>query len=181
LFLKRGLIAMAETTFHFRPVEPADLTELCNFPQTALEQYFMFPRSSYPLSVEQLQAAIEARKESTVILSDGKLAGFANFYLCQPDEKCAIGNVIVSPALRQQGVGRALIGEMLRLAFVKYAAQVVEISCFNQNTAGLWLYHRLGFQPVSLEERIDWQGEKVITIHLCMTREAWLAQSESLR
>ncbi len=172
---------MDETAFQFRAVEPADLAELCSFLRSAQEQYFMFPRSTYPLTVEQLQTAIEARRDSTVILCDGRLAGFANFYHCQPGESCAIGNVIVRLDLRRHGVGRALIGEMLRLAFEKYAAQKVDISCFNQNTGGLLLYNQIGFRPVSLEERTDWQGEKVITIHLSMTREAWQAQTVSSR
>jgi Acetyltransferases, including N-acetylases of ribosomal proteins len=170
---------MNQSDYRFRPVEAADLPALCSFPQSAQEQYFMFPRSTSPLTPEQLQAAIDARRESTVIVYAGSLAGFANFYVCQPGEKCAIGNVIVSPSLRGLGVGRALIGEMLRLAFEKYAAQVVEISCFNQNTAGLCLYNHLGFQPVSLEERTDWQGQNVITIHLSLSWAAWLAQAES--
>jgi ribosomal protein S18 acetylase RimI-like enzyme len=154
---------------------------LCNFVHSPLEQFFMFPRSTCPLTVEQLQAAIDVRKESTVILYDGALAGFANFYICQPGENCAIGNVIVSPALRHRGIGYALISEMLRLAFEKYAAKRVELSCFNQNTAGLLLYNRMGFLPISLEERTDWQGGKVIIIHLNLTREAWLAQAFASR
>jgi RimJ/RimL family protein N-acetyltransferase len=164
---------MSERSFFFRPVEDSDLGLLCTFPQSPQEQFFMFPRSTYPLTPAQLQTAIDQRKESTVILSQGKVAGFANFYICLPGEKCAIGNVIISPGLRRQGVGRALISEMLRLAFEKYAAKTVEISCFNTNTAGFLFYPKLGFIPFSIEERVDWNGEKLVAIHLELTREAW--------
>jgi RimJ/RimL family protein N-acetyltransferase len=158
---------------HFRPVQPADLPVICSFPRSAEELFFMFPRSNYPLTPAQLQNAVDLRYDSTVAVLNGQLAGFANFYICEPGLRCAIGNVIVSPGLRQQGIGRALIKEMLRKAFIEHNAEVVEISCFNHNTNGLLFYPKLGFQPVSVEERVDWTGAKTALIHLLLTRESW--------
>ena len=134
----------------------------------------MFPRAAYPLTVEQLRAAVAARSESTVMLQNGLIIAFANFYLCQPGEVCAIGNVIVAAPARGQGAGRALIEAMARIAFTKYAVQRVEVSCFNQNTAGLLFYPKLGFTPLSIEERLDSHAEKVALIHLALTRPHWL-------
>lgn len=140
----------------------------------------MYPRAVYPLTPEQLQAAIDQRRESTVILADSQLCGFANFNLFEPGVRCGIGNVIVAPAYRSQGVGRALVGEMIRKAFQEFAAQTVELSCFNYNTTGLLFYPKLGFHPVSLEERIDWEGKQVVSIHFMLSRTDWLlAQSAS--
>ena len=133
----------------------------------------MFPKAAYPLSPAQLQEAIDQRHDSTVALVNGQPAGFANFYICEPGLRCAIGNLIVSADQRQQGVGRGLIKEMLHQGFGVHAVKTVEISCFNHNTAGLLLYPKLGFQPISIEERVDWTGAKAALIHLALTREDW--------
>jgi RimJ/RimL family protein N-acetyltransferase len=47
--------------------------------------------------------------------------------------------------------GRALIERMSDVAFSKYQAAEVTISCFNQNVAGLLLYAKLGFRPYAVE------------------------------
>jgi RimJ/RimL family protein N-acetyltransferase len=161
----------------FRPVQPDDLPVICSFPRSAQELFFMFPKAAYPLTPAQLQGAIDQRHDSTVALVNGRLAGFANFYICEPGLRCAIGNVIVSADQRQQGIGRALIKEMLRQGFGVHAVKTVEISCFNLNTAGLLFYPKLGFQPVFIEERVDWTGAKAALIHLALTREDWQKMS----
>lgn len=142
----------------------------------------MFPRAHYPLTPGQLQAIIDERHESTVILEKEEVCGFANFNLFEPGLRCGIGNVIVSPAYRSHGVGRALVNEMVRKALLEYDAKTVELSCFNLNTTGLLFYPKLGFRPVSMEERIDWQGQKIVSIHFALDREGWeAAQSASDR
>lgn len=98
------------------------------------------------------------------------MAGFANFYICEPGEKCAIGNVVVAPTARGQGVGRYLIETMVQTAFTKYKVKEVQISCFNQNVAGLLLYPKIGFRPDYIEERFDKQGERVALIHMKLSR-----------
>ena len=140
----------------------------------------MYPRAVYPLTPEQLQSVIDQRHESTVVLTDGEVRGFANFNLFEPGIRCGIGNVIIAPEYRSKGIGRALVGEMVRKAFQEYNAQTVELSCFNHNTNGLLFYPKLGFQPLSLEERIDWEGKRVVSIHFVLSRTTWLqAQSAS--
>jgi ribosomal protein S18 acetylase RimI-like enzyme len=41
-----------------------------------------------------------------------------------------------------------------------------EISCFNQNTAGLLLYKKFGFEPFDIEERKDPNGQRTALIHM---------------
>lgn len=150
----------------YRPVQEADISIICQFPQSEQELFFLFPKASYPLTFGQLKAAIDQRTDSTVILSENKIVGFANFYVCELGEKCAIGNVVVSPETRGQGVGQYLIATMVQIAFTKHKAKEVQISCFDQNTAGLLLYQKLGFSPFAIEERLDKQGNKVALIHM---------------
>ena len=131
----------------YRPVQVDDIRCICQFPQSEQELYFLFPKASYPLTVEQLQNAIDQRYDSTVVLKDNCVVGFANFYICEPEWKCAIGNVIIAPEARGHGVGQYLIETMVQIAWAKYKAKEVQISCFNQNVAGLLLYQKLGFRP----------------------------------
>ena len=134
----------------------------------------MFPRTTHPLTPAQLAKAIEERTASTVVLLEDRVVGFANFYLCEPGKKCAIGNVIVDPSCRGKGVGSYLVQTMTEIAFAQFNAAEVEISCFNRNVAGMLLYEKLGFRPYSIEERQDNLGNRVALIHMKMERPAGL-------
>ncbi|MFD1259631.1 GNAT family N-acetyltransferase [Entomomonas asaccharolytica] len=149
-----------------RPVQADDLAIICQFPQTAEELFFFYPSAEYPLTVEQLTLAIEQRTHPTVIVKDREIAGFANFYQWQAGGCCKIGNVIINPKLRGQGIAKFLIKAMIRKAREHYQANQVEVACFNDNTAALLLYKQLGFTPVDIEQRENKQGKKVALIHL---------------
>ncbi|GAP21427.1 GNAT family N-acetyltransferase [Leptolinea tardivitalis] len=153
------------TCLSHRPVTDADLPVICRFPRSEQELFFMFPKAEYPLTIEQLRDSINNRKDSTVVLLDGKTAGFANFYICQPGDTCSIGNVIVSPEARGRGVGSYLVRTMIGLAREKYRVKNVQLSCFNQNVDGLLLYQKLGFKPHFIEERFDKSGGRIAAIH----------------
>jgi len=154
-----------------RPVQKEDIPIICQFPRSAEELFFLFPKATYPLTPEQLQGAIDQRFDSTVILWEGQQAGFANFYICKPGEECHIGNVIVDPNLRGKGVGKYVIETMIDIAFEKYDVQEVHISCFNRNVVGLLLYAQLGFNPFAIEERQDYQGKRIAVIKFKMNRQ----------
>lgn len=149
-----------------RPVTRDDIPMLCSFPQGASELFYMFPKAHYPLTVAQLAEAIDQRFESTVVELNGALVGFANFYRAEPGGVCCIGNVIVAPNARGQGVASYLVRLMTRIAFERYNACEVQISCFNVNTAGLLLYPRLGFIPYGIEERRAPDGSRVALVQM---------------
>lgn len=153
-----------------RPVSAEDVLTICEFPQDPQELFFMFPAGQYPLTEAQLSASIARRSDSTVIEQDGAVVGFANFYKFERDGICAIGNLIVSPEARGQGVATFLVNAMERLALERHGAKEVQLSCFNENTAGLILYPRLGFVPFDIEERAAPDGRRVALIHL---RKVW--------
>ena len=149
-----------------RPVSADDVLTICSFPQTPQELFFMFPKAQYPLTEEQLHASIAQRSDSTVVEADGCVVGFANFYAFEHDGRCAIGNVIVSPKARGKGVARYLVETMIAIAFERHRARDVELSCFNENTAGLLLYPTLGFEPFGIEERLSPDGRRVALVNL---------------
>ena len=52
-----------------------------------------------------------------------------------------------------QGVAQYLVGVMEQLARRDFAARELRVSCFNDNSAGLLLYARLGYRLSGLVER----------------------------
>lgn len=132
-----------------RPVQPADIPAICCFPQGPDELFYMFPKATYPLTPAQLSDAIAQRSGSTVVEGNGLVLGFANFYKAEHGGICALGNVVVAPAARGQGVARE-----------------VWVSCFNHNTAGLLLYPQLGFVPFGIEERQAQDGKRVALVQM---------------
>ncbi len=157
---------MLDPRLSSRPVEPTDIASICSFPASLEEVSFMFPGAGFPLRPEILRDAIRDRHASTVVLSDGAVAGFANFYDCKTGDSCSIGNVIVDPAQRGKGVARYLIETMLGVASNAYQAKQVQLVCFNRNVGGLLLYAKLGFAPFAIEERSNHLGERVAAIRM---------------
>jgi ribosomal protein S18 acetylase RimI-like enzyme len=149
-----------------RPVQESDIEIICRFPQSAEELFYMFPKAENPLTFDQLKQAIDSRSDSTVVLLEDRVVGFANFYRCEPGVRCDIGNVIVAPDARGQGIGKYLIESMVQIAFTRHTAREVHLSCFNANTTGLLFYRKLGFVPFDIEERADRQGRQVALIHM---------------
>ncbi len=159
-------------TLTHRPVAEQDLAAICAFTQNPAELFYCFPKADFPLTPGQLQAAIDQRSDSTVVLLDGVVVAFANFYRWETGGVCAIGNVMVAPAARGRGVARYLLEQMLATAFSRHQACEVQVSCFNQNVAGLLLYPQLGFVPYALEERVGKTGERLALIHLRLVSPA---------
>ena len=88
------------------------------------------------------------------MLLDGRPAGFANFYQSEPGEYCALGNLMIAPWARGQGVAQYLVSAMEQLARRDFAACELKVSCFNDNAAGLLLYACLGYRLTGLLERL---------------------------
>lgn len=151
---------------HFRAAHEQDFDEICALPQDAQELFYMFPKAHYPLTREQLRASVASRRDSSVVVWKGKVAGFANLYRWEIGGTCSIGNFIISKEHRNQGLGRYLLREMIALAKRTYQAKQISVSCFNPNTNGLALYLRNGFSPFDAEQRVDLQGQIVILLHL---------------
>lgn len=152
--------------FKHRAVAEKDIPAICSWARNQEELYYFFPKAIYPLTAEQLSESIAQRKNSTVVEFEGQPVAFANFYKWEKGGTCSIGNVIVSPEVRNQGVARFLMEQMCSIAFYEYKASEVTVSCFNSNTAGLLLYPKLGFQPFATEERQDKAGNRVALIHM---------------
>nr|WP_298136024.1 GNAT family N-acetyltransferase [uncultured Pseudomonas sp.] len=152
---------MPTSALSHRPATFDDLREVAAFPQNADELFFCYPKAVWPLDLEQLAAAMVERRDSTVALLDGRVAGFANFYQWQQGDSCALGNLMIAPWARGRGVARYLVTTMEQLARERHQATRMRVSCFNANSAGLLLYPALGYALTGLVERRDPRGARV--------------------
>ena len=148
-----------------RGLQPGDLETLCGLPQNEDELYFMFPRAVYPLTPEQLGEAARQRLEPTVVLHEGRVAAYANFYEFD-GETCWLGNVIVAPEERGKGAARYLIETMESIAKHKLNARRIRLVCHNTNTRGLLFYSKMGYKPYDISLRNKPSGEYIAGIHM---------------
>ena len=156
---------MSRVRFH-RPVTAQDFPVVCSFAQNEEELFYLFPTATYPLTTDQLARTVAQRSAPTVVEDGGRVVAFADLFRVKYSGYTNIGNVMVAPHARGCGVGSYLIEQMIALAQATFGTRKVRISCFSRNTAGLLLYSKLGFVPYALEERTDWQGERVALLHL---------------
>ncbi|SIP88649.1 GNAT family N-acetyltransferase [Marinobacterium stanieri] len=156
-----------------REVREEDVPEICKLPTAQEELFYCFPKSVFPLAEETVRESILTRTDSTVIEAEGRIVAFANFYHWG-SEVCAIGNVVVKASHRGCGIARLLIRHMIELGFDKHGTNAIKVSCFNRNAAGLLLYAKLGFQPCAIEQRTDYNGERVALVHFQLQKAAAL-------
>jgi ribosomal protein S18 acetylase RimI-like enzyme len=152
--------------YNHRQLKKADAETICCFPLSEKELFYMFPRTSFPLTPEQLISAAEVRSCPTVVTLENTIVGYGNFINADLGDHCTIGNLIVNPDYRRKGVASYLVKTFVEIAFTEFHAKYVRISCFNDNTAGLLLYKKLGFLPVDLEQRQSHDGKVIAVIHL---------------
>lgn len=157
---------MLQNTFTHRPLEQSDLSHLCSFPRTEEELFFMFPKAHWPITQEQLAKAAAQRREPTIFLCNGSVAGYANILKWEQGEYCEAGNVIVAPNMRRQGLASHMMQIMEAKARDIFAAKRFKISCFSMNVGGLLLYSRLGFLPTGIAPRNGPDGVPYALIHL---------------
>lgn len=153
----------------YRTATDEDIAAVCNFVNDPTELFYFFPKAEFPLTVPQLREVIAQRKDSTVFILNEVPIGFANIYNLEQGKCCSIGNVVISPEARGQGICRVLIDTMCSIAREKYQVSKITVSCFNKNTKGLLVYTALGFTPFSIEQRKDNAGNSVALIHLHLT------------
>jgi ribosomal protein S18 acetylase RimI-like enzyme len=151
---------------NFRCVSSDDYQAICTLISSEEELFMVYPRGTYPFTVEKLDALAQSRRALTVATLDGKIAAFANLYDFEEGRFAFIGNIVVDKACRGRGIGKAMVAHMLEIAYQQYHLPEVRISVFANNTAALLLYAGFGFAPYAVEERRDPKGQRVALIHM---------------
>ena len=152
-----------------RPLQTTDFEVIASFARSAEELFYIAPYASYPWSPGKFGEANTERLSNTVFIQDGIIVGFANFYDAEPGKQGFIGNLIVNPARRRQGFGKAIMQHMMELAFRQHNFRELHLSCFSGNTPGLLLYRKLGFKPYAIEQRTDYKNESVALVNFRLT------------
>ena len=150
----------------FRAATEDDFEGIAALIKSEEELYSVYPCGEYPFTVDQVRALSQTRKELSVGVDDNAIVAFANLYNYEPGKHAFIGNVVVDKDRRDRGLGKAIIGYMLKMAHEKYDLPEVRISVFSENTPALLLYSGFGFVPYEIEQRENPLGEKVALIHM---------------
>ena len=153
-----------------RKAEPKDFPEICGLFSDRKEFFLIYPNGSYPMTVEQLQELASIRSDLTVACTNDRIIGFANLYNLKPKQYVFVGNVVISPAHRGQGLGKKITQHMMNLAFCQYNLPQVRISVFCNNTPALLLYTQLEFEPYAIEAREDPNGKRLALLHMLRYR-----------
>ncbi len=90
------------------------------------------------------------RQYAVVRTDTGDLAGFGGLWLSLEDAH--ITTLVVAPAHRRQGIGSALVDQLLQLA-VEMGAGAATLEVRAGNTAAIELYRGFGFAPVGVRPR----------------------------
>ncbi len=104
------------------------------------------PLITFPPDAQKTWREIGADGGNTFVLFDaeGNTAGFGQVLLRAPGT-VHLGRIIVSPALRGQGVGRALVGQLIAVALERHHPEQITLNVYTYNTPALELYRSLGF------------------------------------
>ncbi|MBF0188268.1 MAG: GNAT family N-acetyltransferase [Magnetococcales bacterium] len=143
-----------------------DFTTIAAFPQTPLELVYMMPNAQFPLTPEHLKKTNKKRTDPRIALHNGRIVGYGNYYSYIPNTYCFIGNVIVDPARRSEGVGRWLVTMLMERALALHRMPEVRIACFENNAHAMELYRSMGFQPFSTTMRTGLEGDQWPLIRL---------------
>lgn len=150
--------------FTSRRARREDFKIIASFPQSQDEQFYMFPRGTFPLDPVHLEEVAKERLHPTVILSGEEIAGYCNLYDVEADSRCWLGNVIINPDYRGRGAGKFLLDTMLTTVRDELHLPELHLICHNPNTAALKFYHKNGFIPYGLKEMVDYKEQPIIGI-----------------
>ncbi|MGF9697887.1 GNAT family N-acetyltransferase [Paenibacillus sp. MABNR03] len=156
-----------EAIYSYRSLKKEDLKEICTFPQSDEELFYVSPQFKYPLTPDQILKVLENRYEPTVVVDEesGQVIAYANLYEYK-DDVCWLGNVIVSESFRGQGASKYLLETMVMKAKSIYRVSSLLLSCHNTNSSGLAFYHKHGFKPIDMRiTKLDDQ-KRIITIQM---------------
>jgi RimJ/RimL family protein N-acetyltransferase len=108
------------------------------------------PAFCWPLDQDQLadyagESLGQRRIWTAVDSCSGEAVGHASVRLDPEHRSGRLGRVLVSPGARGLGVGTAMLGKVLGLAFGTLGLHRVELGVFTHNTSAIRLYERSGF------------------------------------
>lgn len=156
------------TDYAHRNLAERDLEAISRFPTSREELFFIGPRFVFPLTSEQILALASTRASPTVLIDgEDKPIAYANLYdLNTEASTCWLGNVIISPLYRGQGVAEQLLRTMMDRARDEYGIGTLKLYCHNTNTRALLFYVKHGFVPCGTNVIENYEGNKIVAIEM---------------
>jgi GNAT superfamily N-acetyltransferase len=139
---------MSESKLHIRPATPADVTTILGFIRE-LATYEREPDAVVATEADLLRDGWEqpARFVSLIAEYDGAPAGFALYFTTYSTWRGHHGirleDIYVTPALRDHGIGKALLARLARIA-VDEGCPRLEWDVLNWNEPAISFYERIG-------------------------------------
>ncbi|MFD0673776.1 GNAT family N-acetyltransferase [Cohnella sp. GCM10027633] len=154
--------------YEHRDLAERDLEAISMFPTSRDELFFIGPRFVYPLTPEQIREMLANRASPTVLVNgDDAPIAYANLYDLNPEgSTCWLGNVIISPAYRGQGVAEHLLRTMMHKARDEHGIGTLKLYCHNTNTRALLFYVKHGFVPCGGNVVENREGIKIVAIEM---------------
>ena len=141
-----------------RPYEPSDFDAMRDWlPDARAHAMWCANRFAHPLEQDNFEAVLRENAARSgdapfvAVADDGRVCGFF-CYALNPDTRVGLLKfVVVDPARRGIGLGRAMLKLALEHAFNDTGARSVRLNVFPENLPALRCYEALGFTV----ERID--------------------------
>ena len=133
--------------YTLRPATPHDLTAVLAWIHSPLDlRLWGGPLLTYPPDEVKTWREICADEHNTFALVDsaGTLAGFGQTFP-RPSEAVHLGRVILSPAVRGQGLGRVLVRALIASAQERFHPAAITLNVYRDNLPAVQLYRSLGF------------------------------------
>lgn len=135
-----------------RPLDNDDLQALLKWISSEEElRIWSGPGFRWPLDTCQLQAYLEESKSghrllwSAVTIQDRILVGHASLALQAEGSVGRLGRIVIDPARRGEGLGRALVTAAVAAGFTKTWIHTMTLGVYRHNTPARRLYESLGF------------------------------------
>jgi RimJ/RimL family protein N-acetyltransferase len=145
------------------------------------------PEYSYPLDAREVKETLAKTMGETpsfrvykaVLPSTDETVGHLQLMdIDYAGATCVLGKVLIFPAHRGKGLGRALVRSALDEAFAGLGLREVTLLVFDFNDAAIAIYRSLGFVPSPPDPgALTFEGESWQALAMSVTRERWLEHS----
>ncbi len=139
--------------YALRPADPRDLSTVLAWIHSPADlRFWGGPLLTWPPDEVKTWREICADDNNTFALVDpaGSLAGFGQTFPRPPDG-VHLGRIILSPAVRGQGLGRILVRALVDSALERFHPAAITLNVYRDNLPAVQLYCSLGF-TVSAED-----------------------------
>ncbi|MFM9968230.1 MAG: GNAT family N-acetyltransferase [Burkholderiales bacterium] len=131
-----------------RPFDTQSVVEILSWVRGDAELCRLAPGTPPPLTIEKIQAWHKPGSAVYALHADAGAAmiGYAELNPMRDEPRHFwLGHILIKPDLRGKGWGRALVTEMVRIAFEERDALRVSLLVFPDNEPALRCYRALGF------------------------------------